>query len=73
MRNIPFEIRPLAGAIGAELHGVNLAAELPDTTIEAIRRALLDHLVIFFRDQDSAVGPLHGLARRLGTPVDTRS
>ena len=52
MRNAPFEVRPIAGALGAELHGVDLAGDLPDATVGAIRQALLDHLVIFFRDQD---------------------
>ena len=47
MRNAPFEIRPIAGALGAELHGVDLAGDLPAATVQAIRRALLDHLVIF--------------------------
>jgi taurine dioxygenase len=51
MRNTPIEIRPIAGALGAEIHGVSIAEELPDETIAAIRQALLDHLVIFFRDQ----------------------
>ena len=52
MRDVPFEVRPIAGALGAELHGIDLSAELTDATIGAIRQALLDHLVIFFRDQD---------------------
>lgn len=45
------EIRPLTATIGAEIHGVDLADELDDETVAAIRRALLDHLVVFFRDQ----------------------
>jgi taurine dioxygenase len=46
------DVRPLTGAIGAEIFGVDLGADLDDTTIAAIRRALLDHCVVFFRDQD---------------------
>ena len=46
------EIQPIAGALGAELHGVDLGADLDDATIAEIRQALLDHCVIFFRDQD---------------------
>jgi alpha-ketoglutarate-dependent sulfate ester dioxygenase len=41
----------LAGHIGAEITGVDLATPLPDTTIKQIRAALLAHKVIFFRDQ----------------------
>ncbi len=52
MRNTPIEVKPIAGAIGAEVLGVRIADELPDDTIGAIRQALLDHCVIFFRDQD---------------------
>ena len=45
------KIRRTAGALGAELSGVDLSQDLPDTTIAAIRQALVDHQVIFFRDQ----------------------
>ena len=37
MRNAPFEVHPIAGALGAELRGVDLAGDLPDATIGAIR------------------------------------
>jgi taurine dioxygenase len=70
MRNTAFEIRPIAGAIGAELHGIDLSAELPAETIAAIRQALLDHLVIFFRDQDLPPAGFLALARRFGTPIE---
>jgi taurine dioxygenase len=45
------EIHPVAGALGAEIHGVDLGQDLDDATIARIRRALLDHCVIFFRGQ----------------------
>lgn len=45
------KIRRAAGALGAEISGVELGQELPDATIAAIRRALVEHQVIFFRDQ----------------------
>jgi taurine dioxygenase len=44
-------IRRTAGALGAEISGVDLAQDLTNATIAAIRQALLDHQVIFFRDQ----------------------
>ncbi len=68
MRNAPFELRPLAGALGAEIHGVDLAADLSDGMVAALRQALLDRLVIFFRDQDLPPERLLGLAKRFGTP-----
>ncbi len=44
-------VSPIAGALGAEIGGVDIAAGLDDATIAEIRQALLEHLVIFFRDQ----------------------
>ena len=64
------DIRPLAGAIGAEIAGVDLAGDLDDATIATIRRAWLDHLVIFFRGQDLPPARLLALARRFGEPVE---
>jgi len=64
------DIRPIAGALGAEIHGVDLASELDSGTVATIRRALLDHLVIFFRDQDLPPDRFLAFARRLGTPVE---
>ena len=70
MRNTEFEIKPMAGAIGAELLGIDLGADLSEATVRAIRQALLDHLVIFFRDQELPPERFLALARRFGTPVE---
>ena len=70
MRNSGFEIKPIAGAIGAELLGIDLGADLSEETVRAIRQALLDHLVIFFRNQDLPPARFLALARRFGTPVE---
>jgi taurine dioxygenase len=45
------EIRRTSGALGAEISGVDLAQPLADETIAALRQALVNHQVIFFRDQ----------------------
>jgi taurine dioxygenase len=45
------DIRPLAGRVGAEIGGVQLAGDLPEATIAAIEAALAKYKVIFFRDQ----------------------
>src|SRR5260370_40841985 len=63
-------ISALAGVIGAEIAGVDLGQELEDETIAAIRQAWLDHLVIFFRDQDLPPPRLLALARRFGRPIE---
>ena len=64
------EIRRIAGALGAEIHGVDLGGALDDDTVAAIRRALLDHLVIFFRDQALPPDRFLALARRFGAPIE---
>ncbi|HEX5317982.1 MAG TPA: TauD/TfdA family dioxygenase [Stellaceae bacterium] len=64
------DIRPLSGAIGAEIAGIDLGGPLDDMIVAAIRRAWLDHLVIFFRDQDLPPDRLMAVARRFGTPVE---
>ena len=70
MRRNSIEIQPIAGAIGAEIFGIDLTAPLDDDTVAAIRRAWLDHLVIFFRDQDLPPPRLLALARRFGEPIE---
>ena len=70
MRNTTLEIHPIAGALGAELHGVDLSVDLSDATVAAIRQALLDHLVIFFRDQELPPDRFAAFAKRFGQPVE---
>jgi len=45
------EIRAFASALGALIHGVDLARPLPSADVDAIRRTLADFGVVFFRDQ----------------------
>ncbi len=61
-----FEVRKLSPTIGAEIHGIDLARELPDTVIADLRQALLDNKVIFFRDQDITRKQHIAFARRFG-------
>ena len=49
-RNI--EVCPIDGALGAEINGVDISQSLDGEVISEIRQAFLDHLVIFFRDQN---------------------
>ena len=44
-------ITPSGGPLGAEIGGVNLSAPLLAETAQHIRRALLEHCVIYFRGQ----------------------
>ncbi len=64
------DIRPLSGAIGAEISGIDLSRPLDGEMLAAIRRAWLDHLVIFFRDQALPPEALLDFARAIGVPVE---
>jgi taurine dioxygenase len=63
------EIHPIAGEIGAEITGVDLAT-LDEPTAAAIRRVWLDHCVVFFRDQNLTPAQLVAFARQLGEPIE---
>ncbi|HTC10567.1 MAG TPA: TauD/TfdA family dioxygenase [Acetobacteraceae bacterium] len=66
MRNSHVDIAPIAGALGAEIGGVNVAQDLDDTVIGQIRQALLDYGVIFFRDQTLDRDRHKAFTRRFG-------
>ena len=67
--NAAVTVAPVAGALGAEISGVDLARPLDGGTAAAIRRALLEHLVIFFRGQTLDPRALVAAARAFGTPA----
>lgn len=60
------EVKRIAGACGAEVHGVDVSEELGDNVIGEIRQALLDHQVIFFRDQELTPEQHKAFGRRFG-------
>ena len=62
------EIRPLTGAIGAEISGVDISKALTAQTVDEIRQALLAHLVIFLRDQDITPAQQLAFVSRFGEP-----
>ncbi|MDP3139871.1 MAG: TauD/TfdA family dioxygenase [Burkholderiaceae bacterium] len=54
MKTIPYRhigVRPIAGALGAEISGVNLAQPLSNEVFAEVRRAFFENLVVMFRDQ----------------------
>lgn len=59
-------IRKVAGALGAEISGVDLSADLPDAVIEEIRAAFVHHPVVFFRDQALTPEAQLAFGRRFG-------
>jgi taurine dioxygenase len=50
-RNDRLDIRPLGGTVGAEIHGLDLSRTLSEKDVRAVRSALFEHGVVFFRDQ----------------------
>ena len=59
-------VSPISGALGAEIGNVDLSQPLDDTTLAEIRRAFLDHLVIFFREQELTPEQHKAFARHFG-------
>jgi len=60
------DVRPVAGAVGAEVGGVDLGQDLGDGVVDEIRKAWLEHGVVFFRDQDLPPDRFLAFARRIG-------
>jgi taurine dioxygenase len=68
--NRHIEVRPLAGALGAEVVGVDMARDLDDDAVKEVRQALLDYLVIFLRDQKVTPQEQVAFARHFGEPME---
>ena len=60
------DVRKLTPTIGAEIHGVDLSRTLGNQQYEEIHQALMENLVIFFRDQTISVDQQKDFGRRFG-------
>ena len=60
------EIKPLSGAVGAEIYGVDLARDLDNSEMATVRQAFFDHGVVFFMDQNLTPDQHLTFARRFG-------
>ena len=65
-----FQIQRSAGALGAEILGVDLAAGLTESLAARIRQVFLEHQVVFFRDQQLTSEQFLAFARAMGQPVE---
>jgi len=61
------EVKPIAGALGAEIAGVVLSEDIGNAVFSEIQQALHENLVIFFRDQDLTPDEHKDFGRRFGT------
>jgi taurine dioxygenase len=66
--NGSIDLVPAPAALGAEVHGVDLAA-IDDAMFDRLHALWLDHLLLVFRAQHFAAEDLVTLVRRFGTPV----
>ena len=66
MADRALEIVPMSGAIGAELHGVDLSSGLSDAELAQVRDAFHSYLVVSFPDQKLSAKQLSTFARRFG-------
>ncbi len=64
------KVRPIAGALGAEIEGVNIARPLGAEVVAEIREAFLDHLVVFLRNQKLTPHEQLAFAQQFGKPVE---
>jgi taurine dioxygenase len=63
------KVQRIAGALGAEITGIDLR-RLDDAQLKEIRATWLEHLVVFFRDQELAPAEFMAFARRIGKPIE---
>ena len=63
------DVRPISGALGAEVTGIDLASPLGDAAIKRIRQTLHDHLVLVFREQNITTEQHIAFARCFGNIV----
>ncbi len=61
-----FDIRPLSGALGAEISGLDLSQPMDDDTFTAFCDAWHRYQVLFFRDQDLTPEQHIALGKRFG-------
>ena len=62
-------VRKLNPVIGAEIHGIDLSEPLGNQQFQEVHDALMENLVVFFRDQKITVEQHIEFGRRFGDPI----
>ena len=65
-----FEIAPVAGALGAEISGIDLSQPLPSEVFAELHQALIEFKVLFFRDQELSPAQHIAFGRMFGEPME---
>ena len=64
------KIKQIAGALGAEISGVDLAKGVPASMAADIRKVFLEHQVIFLHDQNLTPQQFLAFANAMGDPIE---
>ena len=64
------DVKPVSGALGAEIKGVDISIPLEAEVVSEIRNALLKHLVIFFQNQVITPQQQLNFAEQFGIPME---
>ena len=64
------KVKQIAGALGAEISGVDLAKGVPSSLAADIRKVFLDHQVVFLRDQNLTPQQFLAFANAMGEPIE---
>jgi len=59
-------VKPISGALGAEIEGIDIAQDISQQAFAEIHRAFLEHSVLFFRNQDLPPERQIAFAKRFG-------
>ena len=63
-------VKQIAGALGAEISGVDLSKGVPTSMAADIRKVFLDHQVIFLHDQNLTPQQFLAFANAMGDPIE---
>ena len=64
------DVHPVSGALGAEITGIDISLPLDTEVVSEIRKALLNHLVIFFQNQVITPQQQLNFAEQFGLPIE---
>ena len=65
-----FSIQPIAGALGAEIHDLDLSKPLTSKVFDDLHQSLIKYKVLFFRDQELSPEQHIAFGRMFGEPME---